>query len=253
MTKSDWYRHPEYGIVFGNEVFTTPVVRLAYPSLKTPKAPPPPKPGQSQGAPSYEATLLFTKTNPEHVAWTKFAEGLEVYNERTSAPLAALKPCKDGDDAYWQTGEKADKYPFYKNQYLVAARNTDKPGIVGPDAEPCDPSLLHGGCLVQCIVTLRVTSKGASYKLRAIQLIKDDGVNYGGGAKSSDDYVKMLKAKMPVAEANPFEDDAVEAPVEEATPEVEDAPDAELPAAPKKVLVAPGKKKLGKQAVADIL
>jgi len=252
MTNKDFNYYEKNQIVFGNVPYTTPVCRLCFPALTAPKSAPP-KPGQPAGRPSYQSTLLFPKDSQEHVDFLKlmkvqFNLMLDEYNSHvTDAPLASIKPCLNGDDAKWQTGEKSGKYTFYKGQYVVAARNTDLMPIIDVNGQPCDPKLLHGGVLAKAVITLTVFSRGATYKLRAIQLVKDDGVVFAGGAISNDEFIKMLHTEAPdmAEKANQLEED-LSAGDEPAEDEVEEP-------TPKTKQAAKPVKKSGKAAIADLL
>lgn len=236
-----YYKHPQYGSVFCNDAYATPPCRLAFPSLAKPKDPPPPQPGQQPGMPRYEATLLLPKESKVH---TDFIKGLEVliadmlvtFNAGRSAKISELLVVKDGDSNYWQTGDNVDKYPYFKGQNLLVARNTAKPAIVGPDLKPIEPEKLAGGTLVIAVIIPIIVATGVTYKMKVIQLVKDDGTRYAGGARSDDDYIKMLNSVVP-ADTSPQGN----------------GKDEEAPAEVVKAVKTPPLKKVGKSSLADLV
>lgn len=186
----------KYGQVYGDTI-PTPVCRLVWPALKEPKAPPPPLPGQQQGLPRYEVGLLFPKNSQEHVAWfvkvgTMLGEMLVEFNKGRGAKLASVDPAKDGDTFDMQ------KYPYYKDQYVLTARNTAAPTLIDGLKAPADPAIFTGGCLVRAVITPLITSAGATYKLMIAQFIKNDGVAFASGVPSAASYIQMLDTVVPV-------------------------------------------------------
>lgn len=247
-----YYKHPQYGSVFSNDAYMTPPCRLCFPALVKPKDPPAPRPGDAPGQPRYEATLLFPKESKAHTEFLRAMElvtqdMLKVFNMGRSAKIGELAVVKDGDAPYWQAGENADKYPYYKGQFLLAARNTVKPSIVGPDTKPIDPAKLIGGTEVVAIIIPIIVATGVTYKLKVIQLIKDDGVRFAGGARSDDDYIKMLTSVVPASS----EAQETEEVGGEETGSEESIPTAVLVDPPQRVVKT--FKKSGKTSIANLV
>lgn len=241
MAKS-YYKHPQYGSVFCNDAFITPPCRIAFPNLVNPKAPPAPRPGEQPGQPRYELTLLFPKTSKVHndfLAGIKevIDDMLKVFNAGRGAKISELAIVKDGDAPYWQTGDNADKYPYYKGQNLLTARNSIKPSTVDMDTQLLDPSTITGGCLVVAIIIPIIVSTGVTYKVKVVQLVKDDGVRFAGGARTDSDYIKMLGSAIKAAPKQ----------VVEEAEESEEVVEEEAPPPP------PARKKVGKSSIADLV
>ena len=126
MAKSRFYKHPEYQHVYG-ESMVTPVGRIAWTYLTKPKDAPPPKEGQTQGAPRYEATLIINKAAAVDFINKVKAMTDEMLVEFNRGRSANLGECKlfgkygDGDTA------DLEKYPFYKDSLILVARNAKPP------------------------------------------------------------------------------------------------------------------------------
>lgn len=175
-----YYRHPEFGQVYGERLLT-PIVRMVWPQLVTPKAgkvteknPNPPL--------KYQITFMLDKdagTTKAFLAEAKKMtdEMLVIFNEkRKTGKLADIGVLRDGDDTDYY---KADKYPYYKNQWLIAATNKDRILTVGPKKETLDPSAFIGGMLVRGVVVPMITPTGLSWRCEMVQLAKDDGTRIG--------------------------------------------------------------------------
>ena len=207
MTNVKYYKHPQYGHVYGTELMI-PEVRCCWPSLVKPKDPPPPKPGMPEGSPRYELTFLLpaTKEVNKFIAdierMTK--EMLEVYNKGNKAPIGSLVLYSDGNKS------DLEKYPFYEDNKIITARNQKMPIIVDQKRNSAEASIITGGCFVQALITPLLTARGVSYKLNAVQLRRDDGVKFGGG--STRDLTSMFTdAITPVAEEEVTEEKSVSA------------------------------------------
>lgn len=189
-TKYKLYKHPKYGMVYG-EARPTPEGRLVWPSLVEPKDPPPPEEGEQPGSPRYESTILLSKDSPEVANFladmkAMTDEMLILFNLKRPAKLGQCDILKDGD------AFDMEKYPYYKNNWVVLARNKEQPKCIGANKKPLeDLTVLKGGCLVKGVITPLITGHGISYKLEVIQFIKDDGTRFGGGVK---DLTSLLEA-----------------------------------------------------------
>lgn len=185
-----YYKHPKFGHVYG-EVMGTPVAKVCWPALVKPKDPPPPQEGQAPGAPRYEATILLPKNNPVTDTFLKGLEVmttgmLEVFNKGAKAKIAGLTLVADGDSF------DMEKYPYYKDMWVLVARNTQKPIVQGVDAKPVEPSSILGGMQVKLAITPLITSHGASYKLNVLRFISDDGTRYAGGVKDMTNFLDAI-------------------------------------------------------------
>lgn len=189
---NNFYKHPKYGHVYG-ESMKTPVGRIAFPSLKEPKAYQA-KPGEQQQAPRYEVTLILDKDAEDTQAFmdalSEMAGGmLELFNEGSSTSISINALVKDGDDA-----KKFDpeKYPYYANSWILALRNAQLPTLVFADKSPCDWAVFPGGVRCRAVITPLITSRGMSYKLEVLQFVQDDGRRFGGGSRP--DHTALLDA-----------------------------------------------------------
>jgi hypothetical protein len=187
--KSKYYTHPTYGMVFGNKELT-PSGTIVWPSLVKPREFK--QVGAAQDKPSpprYEVTILFKKSDTKAKL---FLENLDVttqemlaqYNENKSAKIAAAEFVKDGDN---EKKFDPEKYPFFAGNWVLVARNAEKPACWGTERDengivlPCEPVKFAGGQVCKLIITPIITAHGISYKLNDIQLVKDDGQRFGGG------------------------------------------------------------------------
>lgn len=257
MTK--FYKHPMYGHVYG-EGIPTPLARASWPSLVTPKAPPPPKPGQEPGQPRYELTLVLPQTR-EVKAWldsvSVMAEEMLVdFNKGRKSKLtqetAAVESlAKDGNTF------DHEKYPYYKDAFVLTARNAKLPPIIDAQGKDLAPNTIQGGMLIRAVVTPMITASGVSYKLNAVKLMKDDNIRFGG-AVSNRSYLDMLSGDSPdEGEEEPAEEAENNEEVEEDTTEEETEETVNAPQevkAKKAIKVKPSPKKAaGKEMALKML
>lgn len=189
---SKHYKHPTYGMVFCNDELNTPPGRGAWFSLVTPKDPPPPKPGEQPGKPRFEATLLLEKDTPKTDLFlselaTLAAEMQDVFNDGKSTKISIESIVKDGD--FFDN----EKYPYYKNHWVLVARNASQPETYDVNAESISPSAFVGGQKIRMRIQPLVTSHGLSYKLKVVQLLMDDGVRFAGGTKDYKSLMSVLE------------------------------------------------------------
>lgn len=183
---SKFYKHPRFGIVYGNQV-KTPAMRVCWPHLVKPKEAPEPKEGETRGDPRFELSQILTKDDKDVIAFCDVLkkmtdEMLKLFNKGRSALLGeCLLFGKYGD------GDTADPevYPYYKNSHILIARNTKVVNVVGRDKKPIDPKGIVGGVICHLAVTPLITPHGISYKLDAVQLVQDDGTRFGGGIRDA--------------------------------------------------------------------
>jgi hypothetical protein len=241
MTK--YYKHPKFGMVYGTAV-TTPIGRLVWTqNLVTPKAPPPPKPGEAPGSPRYEVTLLIEK-GPTADAFMKELKAMsdemaDLFNDKRPAKLGDFRILQDGDEM------DMEKYPYYKNRWILVGRNANKvEDIVDKKKQRIEASTVLGGMKGRLVVTPLITSHGLSFKLGAVQVTEDDGTRYGGG-------VKDMTTLLDVIEDLPDEPTETEV----AANQVLGAPTATeaVTETPKTPIGAGGKAARGKTAALDLL
>lgn len=216
---TQFYRHATYGTTYG-EPMLSPSARVAWPCLVTPREAPPAAPGQTQGGPRYEITFILPKKDKGVIAWKKAvekmcAEMLPVFNAGRKGKLSVDEVLKDGDTF------DAEKYPYYADSYLLVARNAKLPPIVDGRKELLPAEKVVGGMICRATVTPLLTGHGLSYKLEALQLVKDDEVRFAGASRAG-----ALLDMIPAVEDEDGE------PTEEA--EAEEAAEEETPAAPVK-------------------
>lgn len=193
LEKREYYKHPTFGHVYGVKL-VTPVGRLSWPSLVTPRE------GMevngNPGTPRYELTLLLEEKNPKVKVFFERVERMaeemcEVFNGVGESPLKKKKASRiDPEDlTFYKTDDEfdLDKYTYYKNQLIIVARNAERPNLISLDKTEKDeyvqlePTKFIAGQLIRIVVTPIITVHGLSYKLNDVQFIRDDGVRFGGG------------------------------------------------------------------------
>lgn len=206
------YRHPQYGMVWGEDM-VTPAVRVAWPYLVAPRPGAIQKDGK-MSEPKYELTLLFDKDKKSTEiffanAQKEFDAMLAEYNRGSSGSSIALKDIKKDGDALYESDP--EKYEHYKNRWVLVPKYKSKPACYSNDAEPVDidPSLIKGGMIAKAYLTPLITSHGASYQLKGVQKIEDDGTRFGGGGVK--DMKKMFAATADLPDDGE-EDDVPEQP-----------------------------------------
>lgn len=179
---TQFYKHPKFGNVYG-DVVLTPTGRCAWPALVKPKEPPPPADGQQAGAPRYEITIILPKTDSFVVQWEKAVTAmcknmLTLFNQGRKGKLSVEEVLKDGDSF------DLEKYPYYKDSYILTARNVKLPPVIDGKKQAIPVEQVLGGSFVRATVTPLLTGHGLSYKLEALQLVKDDGVRFAGSNRT---------------------------------------------------------------------
>lgn len=194
MTKNKHWKHPQYGHVYANDNVPTPIGRLSWPSLVTPKAPPPPKEGQAAGSPRYEVTILLAKEDAETDSFVASLdvlkkEMLDIFNDGRGAKIGDCKTVTDGDTF------DHEKYPYYKGEWVLVARISKNEFLCVDSQDPPQPypkDKILGGMLGKLLVTPIVTAHGMSFKLDVVQFIKDDGVRYGANSRTPESLLNKL-------------------------------------------------------------
>ena len=164
------YYKNDYGNVFGG-TFTTPVGRLQFVALAQAK--------EFRGKSSFGATLLFDKATED--SWLPGFALIE--NDITQmiaqeypdgAPAFKYPMLRDGD---------TEKYNGYAGRWYIktsASLNDARIGVYDAAGKTIDPSLPVAGMLARAVVRVGLFDNGVTYKLVAIQLIKDDGIRFTG-------------------------------------------------------------------------
>lgn len=201
------YKHPKFGFVYG-EAMVLPFGRCAWPSLVKPKDPPPPKEGEQPGQPRYEITYLLDKSDPKVQGWMAAiakmgAEMLKLFNEGRKAKLSIEEYAKDGNSF------DLEKYPYYKDQLVLVARNAKVPTFVDKKKKELSAEAIQGGMIVGGVVTPLITAHGMSYKLEVVQLWEDDGKRFAGSNRSGS-YLDMIPEAADGEEKAAVEEAAVE-------------------------------------------
>ncbi len=212
---SNFYKHPQYGMVYCGET-VTPKGRICWPaSLVTAKDAPPPKEGQAPGKPRFEGTLILNKLDPAVIKFVEdlaavIAEGLVLFNKGNPTTLGINSIFgKYGDGDAWD----AEKYPYYKGHWVLTARNSDTPKVVDANRNSIEPQELKGGMPGRFVMTPLITAHGASYKLLIVQKFDGDFEPIAGGARNVMGLLEELAEAAEEEKASvPVEVVAVEAP-----------------------------------------
>lgn len=218
-----YYRHPKFGRVYGNTL-KTPIGRLCWPALSAPKE----DTFNGQTTSRYGCTILLPKEDGKSADFIEKLnnmldeEGgmLEIFNEHADVNISLSSDVlKDGDTF------DMEKYPYYKGNYVLLARN-EKPvpvyGASGKD-DILEPSVIVGGVLGRCIVTPHLGPSGVSFKLDAVQFWKDDGTKFGGAGRNLDAFLDAIEGV----------EDEYEESQEDMTPEIPETYEEPRPVAPR--------------------
>lgn len=181
--RSKYYKHPKYGHVYGEDM-VTPGARLIWPHLVKPKDPPPPTEGQQQGAPRYELSFMIPKTEATE-AWLNalkkmVSEMLVIFNDDKKAKLSIEKFLQDGDSDF-----DLERYPQLAQHYVLQGRNTQAIKLVDAKLKPVGPEVVQGGMIGKGSLTPLITAHGLSFKLQAVQVLRDDGQRFLGGTRDA--------------------------------------------------------------------
>ena len=92
-------------------------------------------------------------------------------------------PVRDGDDAEWEG---------FEGHWYIKASSDNRPGLVDAKVNPIlDKAEVFGGLICRAQITAFAYdsngSKGVSFGLSNVQVLKDDGVCYGGGRQKPED------------------------------------------------------------------
>jgi len=182
----DYYKHPMYGHVYGPSISSCPG-RLVWCHLIKPKDGMKQADGK-QGEPRFETTLLLSKDDPRTKVFIQETEKLgqylvQVFNEGKKSKLATSLSLKDGDQF------DLEKYPFYKGTWVLVAKNAKTPLFYDKDKAEIEANKVFGGLIGKFLMKPIITVHGISFKLEAVQVLKDDNVRYGGGLRNLTDLL----------------------------------------------------------------
>lgn len=212
MSEGKISKHKTYGFVYGIKT-KTPIGRLVWPSLVTAKESTfPVEPGKDAPPPRFEATYLWSKKDKEVKAFVKTMEAMKddmvtLFNEgKKKAKISVDEVLKDGDEM------DTEKYPYYAGMYYLVAKHKERPHIFDASVNVVPPEEVKGGMPALGIITPICTATGMSFKLEVVQLAKDDGVRFAGGATDSKDMLEALSGEEGEEESEDEDDDDVELP-----------------------------------------
>lgn len=191
-----YWKHPEYGMVFGDEL-PTPRGRLIWPSIDAPKK----GMANKDGSPTTDYFMVSILLPKDAATTAVFLEAVEdmtdemlvQFNEDRAAPLGACPMI--GPKCKIKDGDTLDtvKYPFYAGNYELLARNAQQPKVVDSKKETLPPTTIVGGVEGRLVIKPLVTSHGISYKLEVVQLVKDDGQRFGGGMRDASRVLDVIE------------------------------------------------------------
>lgn len=229
MNTNEFNIHRKFNRVYGKGL-ATPEGKFSWPALTVPRDPPPPKPGENPGKPRYEITLLLSKASPdvqtfEALMKSKISTMTTLYNQ------GAKQKLQDSGIAFLD-GDFSDKekYPYNQGNWILVARSSEQPQVVGADKGALSTEFLKGGMTGRLVVVPHFGGTGISYRLEIVQFLQDDGTRFSGG---KEDYSNLLAA-IEGGEEEPEETETVEAP-----PLVQLAPEAPKAVAPKQMPINP--------------
>lgn len=183
------YVHPDYGHAYGDPIIC-PTGRAAWPHLVSPKPAFQAKPGEKQGDPRFCVTILLEKSDPAVKAWVKYLtevaeEVVWYYNKGRKTVLSIDSVLNDGDE------QDLEKKPFMRGCWWVELRNAKRPPIVDGKKSELPPDAIQGGMLIRGTITPLVTAHGLSFKLEALQRVRDDGTRFAGASRVGS-YLDMI-------------------------------------------------------------
>jgi len=222
MAEKAKYYENSYGNTFGT-LIATPIGRATFVHLVTPNAKYKPE--------KYGCHILFPKDDATVKAGLNqliaMCKSMAAQKYGDKIPAFVYGPVRDGDE---------QKYQGFAGCWYIKASSKRQPEIVDAKRTGLDVNLVVPGVLVRGVVTPVLFDSGFSYQLQCVQLIKDDGVRYYGGAD-------------PKSLLNALDEEESE------TPEAKEEPAVVEPAvkAPEVKEKATAKAKNGKAAALDML
>jgi len=167
--------------IFGKDC-VTPVGRIAFVNLETPTGKPTPK---------YGLSLLVDKKDEASKAELKAIQEMgklmlvDLWGDKAADMAKKIKRPVFGDgDEPSNTGKVYEGYP---GNWVISARNqySHEHARGFKILNNMLPGQFQSGMLCRLVVCPYLNADGFSYSLRAIKLVKDDGVRFGGAPDPS--------------------------------------------------------------------
>lgn len=165
----------------------SPIGRVSYPSLYKPNK------ADDTGKENFQVTLLFDKG--ADLQLLKDAAN-KAMTEKWGAklPKGIRSPFRDGDEK---------DQPEYQGKTFVTFKTSieRKPGVVGPDAQPLDPSQMYAGCHARVSFGAfawehKTGGVGVSFSLNNVQKMRDD-TRFDGRTDAEDDFEAIVSEDEP--------------------------------------------------------
>lgn len=168
----------------------TPVCRLSFPALFTPRA------FSEEQAAQFSCDLIFEERDElkepykgskiETVSLMRAVKNVKIDQwgkDESKWPKFKHPVFKDGDDRKNQTS--GEVYEGYAGRWFVTAKSSEKypPLVVGPDGKPADETMIYGGCWVRARLIARPYNFAGNMGVRLLlsQVMKvKDGERFGG-------------------------------------------------------------------------
>lgn len=178
-TANGFTLNPKWGGIYGQDI-ASPLGRIAFVSLD--KAT-----GQNGQTPKYGLALLVSKTDEAQKVYLKKMMDMmklmikDLWGDRAAEMIKKIKRGFFADgDASSSTGKTYEGYP---GNWVINARNAEPNGhsqgfkILNAGMAP---EAFEGGMICRLTVQPYLNADGFSQSLRAVKLIKDDGIRFGG-------------------------------------------------------------------------
>lgn len=178
-TKNGFTLNAKWGGIFGMDI-ASPLGRIAFVSLDKPT-------GQNGQTPKYGLALLVSKTDEAQKAHLKAIQEMcklmvnDLWGDRAEEMVKKIKR------GFFSNGDTPSStglvYEGYAGNWVINARNANPNGhsrgfkILNPGMAP---ESFESGMICRLTIQPYLNADGFSYSLRAIKLVKDDGVRYGG-------------------------------------------------------------------------
>lgn len=163
---------------------TTPLFRLSFAQLFTPKA-------DQSGNLKYSLNMLFPKTT-DLTLLKEAAKAAVVAKWGPNPPKGLKNPFRDGDEK---------DYDGYAGHIFVTASSKNKPGLVDQNVQPImDQALLYSGCYCYASINAyayegkdakgAILNRGVAFGLMNVQLVKA-GEPFGARSNPTDDFAAV--------------------------------------------------------------
>jgi hypothetical protein len=194
-----------------NSVIMLHDVRLSFPHLETPHAPP------GTQTTRYSADFILDPTNPTNAADWKavndliLAAATEKWGENTGYILEMLKPLdkqRDLGDGNNRRKKDMSVMDGYANMFYVKSRSQNRPNIIGASGKTLEPLQAnqsgekkpYGGCYCNGLVRLWLQDnqygQGIRFELLGVQFLRD-GTSFGPAEVNAEGYFKPVEGAPP--------------------------------------------------------